>query len=138
MNSPLERRSFTEIFNNENNAPQEKGKKLSLFTQILVCFKVFFKKQKFLVNFLIEKNTKIFGFFEINFETNLSLFWLCTLAGTVVAPSCGWIFYHCTSVSVRFNDDTKFLQFKKIRLTELNLNLPKMSFQSFISKFLIG
>ena len=94
--------------------PQEKGNKLSLFTQILVDFRVFFEKvRKFWENFLPEKILKNFDFLVVNFEISLSLFWLCTFAGTVVAPSCGWIFCHCTSVSVRVNNDTKFLQFKK-------------------------
>ena len=65
MNSPLERRSFTEIFNNENNAPKKKAKKLSLFTQILVRFKVCFQEiRKLRENFRREKIQKLFVFWK--------------------------------------------------------------------------
>lgn len=75
MNSPLERRSFTEIFNNENNAPKKKAKKLSLFTQILVRFKVCLHKFRKFGNFRQEKIPRFFIFFlERKFETHRLLF----------------------------------------------------------------
>lgn len=63
MNSPLERRSFTEIFNNENNAPKKKAKKLSLFTQILVRFKVCLHKFRKFGIFRQEKIPRFLYFF---------------------------------------------------------------------------
>ena len=52
MNSPLERRSFTEIFNNENNAPKKKAKNWAYLHKSWYVSKFFSKK--------FEKNEKIF------------------------------------------------------------------------------
>ena len=53
MNSPLERRSFTEIFNNENNAPKKKADITELIYTNLGTFQSFFPKK-------FEKYEKIF------------------------------------------------------------------------------
>jgi len=90
MNSPLERRSFTEIFNNENNAPKKKADITELIYTNLGTFQSFFpKKSKNMRKFSSRRNSKTFHIFGRKFGTYLLLFWLCTLAGTVVAPSCG-------------------------------------------------
>lgn len=64
MNSPLERRSFTEIFNNENNAPKKKADITELIYTNLGTFQSFFpKNSKNMRKFSSRKNSKTFHIF---------------------------------------------------------------------------
>jgi len=69
MNSPLERRSFTEIFNNENNAPKKKADITELIYTNLGTFQSLFPENlKITRKFSPRKNSETFHIF---WEQNL-------------------------------------------------------------------
>ena len=73
MNSPLERRSFTEIFNNENNAPKKKADITELIYTNLGTFQSLFPgNSKITRKFSSRKNSETFRFLEENLKPTSS------------------------------------------------------------------